>query len=80
MTMLRPIYRVRHATIEEKLATARRSGSAGNVFVEREFFSTILGISLWSVVSSHISTEAAEKAMAKLIRKSNKEGANHGKA
>lgn len=66
-------YQVRIATDRELIARSMRSGSAGPVLVEGEYINR-WGRSQWEIVSSHLTEEAANKAMAKLVRKHNRGG------
>lgn len=67
-------FRVRVATEREILARSFRSASLGNVFVEGEYVSRLSRVPQWELVSSHLTEEAANKAMAKLVRKHNRGG------
>lgn len=68
-------YRVRLATESEIIARARRNGSAGAWLVERFWpsrYDKTPGAGQWNSVSNHITEEAANKAMARAVRKSPK--------
>lgn len=70
------VTRVSQATKEQLIARARRNCNLGSFFVERFWqsqWSNDPTRGYFNIVSSHVTLEAAEKALAKLNRKIAKE-------